>query len=74
MSINYGENIKRQRTISGLSQAELGEKIGLKHGAISSWENNRTQPNMGQIEQMCVVLGCRKSDLIGYNPVRCRWL
>lgn len=68
MKINCGENIKRQRVLNNMTQTELGNAIGVKHGAISSWENNRTEPNMGQIERMCSVFGCRKTDLIdGYS-------
>lgn len=65
MKINCGENIKRQRAINNMTQTELGNALGVKHGAISSWETNRTEPNMGQIEKMCLVFGCKKSDIIG---------
>lgn len=64
MKINCGENIKKYRIQNGLSQTELGAALGVKHGAISSWENNRTEPNLGQIEKMCIIFGCKKTDLI----------
>lgn len=65
MKINCGENIKRYRKMMDMSQTDLGNAIGVKHGAISSWENNRTEPNLGHIELMCKVFGCKKSELIG---------
>ena len=65
MKINCGENIKKFRLLNDLSQTELGDKLGVKHGAISSWENNRTEPNMPMVEKICKVLQCKKTDIIG---------
>lgn len=73
MKINCGDNIKKQRNINGLSQAELGLKLGVKHGAVSSWENGRTEPNIGQIEKMCLIFNCKKSDLIGVDNAPDLW-
>lgn len=67
MKINCGENIRRYRVLNNMSQTDLGNALGLKHGAISSWEKNRTEPNMGQIEKMCMIFGCKKSDLIEFK-------
>lgn len=64
MKINCGENIKRQRLLNNLSQPELASRLGIKRGAISSWENNRTEPNMGYIEKMAVIFDCNVSDLV----------
>lgn len=64
MKIQCGENIKRQRLLNGLSQADLGRLLDVKQGAISSWEINRTEPRMGQIEKMASIFGCTKSELI----------
>lgn len=64
MKINCGENIRKYRVQNNMSQTDLGAALGVKHGAISSWENNRTEPNLGQIEKMCIIFGCKKTDLI----------
>lgn len=60
-----GENIKKLRTLRNMSQAELAEAIHVKRQTISSWEVNRTEPNMGMVELLADALGCRKSDIIG---------
>jgi transcriptional regulator with XRE-family HTH domain len=63
-----GENIKFYRNKIGLSQQELSEKLHVARPTISSWELNRTEPTMGNIEALANIFRCKKSDLIGENP------
>ncbi len=60
-----GDNIKKIREMRNMSQRELAEAVFVKRQTISSWEVNRTEPNMGAIELLAAALNCRKSDLIG---------
>lgn len=64
---NIGQNIKKYRIIKEYSQEKLGQMIGVTSQAISSWENNRTEPNMGTVELLSIALGCRKTDLLGMS-------
>jgi len=65
MKINCGENIRRFRAVHNISQSDLGKMLGVSHATISSWEINRTEPNIGQIERMAKIFGCKKSELMG---------
>lgn len=47
-----------------MTQGELADKLNVTNKAISSWENDRTEPNMGMIEAMCKVFQCTKTELI----------
>lgn len=67
-----GDNIRRIRKSRNLLQRELGEMIHVKAQTISSWEINRTEPNMGAIEALAAALNCRKSDIIGDQTGRAR--
>ena len=44
--LNYGEALKYQREIRGLSQSELAQKTGLKQQTISWSETNKGLPNI----------------------------
>jgi transcriptional regulator with XRE-family HTH domain len=46
------EKVKRQRERLNLSQAELGEKVGLKQRGISYWENGLSTPSIEQVEKL----------------------
>lgn len=62
--MGIGRNIEKFRKQVKLTQGELGEKLHISNKTISSWEKDRTEPNIGMIEAMCEIFGCQKSDLI----------
>ncbi|MDF3936683.1 LexA family protein [Pseudomonas citronellolis] len=41
----------------GLSQAQLGERIGVTQGAIAHWLNGRRKPGLDEINSMLVAVG-----------------
>ena len=41
--MSIGDKIKIQRKRLGLTQTELGEKLGVKTNAVSKWECNRVE-------------------------------
>lgn len=62
-----GENIKNMRTKLGFSQAYVADYLHVTRQTVSSWEINRTEPTMGNIEALARLFGCKKSDLIDGN-------
>lgn len=58
------KNIKRLRTAQNLSQEELAEKLYVSRQAISSWENNRTQPDIEMIGKLSEVFNVSVEELI----------
>lgn len=63
--MDIGRNIKFWRELSGLKQSDLAQKLGVSDKTVSSWENNRTQPKIEVIEQICRVLRIPKAEIIG---------
>ncbi len=47
--MNLAEKILYRRKKAGLSQAELGEKIGVSRQAVSKWETGESIPELGKI-------------------------
>ena len=62
---DIGKNIKKYRTLCGLSQSEIAEKMKMTRQGISSWETGRTEPSINDIERLASILDCSKTDLIG---------
>jgi transcriptional regulator with XRE-family HTH domain len=50
--LNYGEALKYQRELAGLSQLELSKKIGTSHQNVNRWERGEVLPNI----EFCVLL------------------
>lgn len=45
-ALNYGEALRYQREIVGLSQFELAKQIGTSHQNINRWERGAVLPNI----------------------------
>jgi len=50
---NYGKTIQALRTKKGLTQTELGNELNVTYQAVSKWENDLSQPDLGTISAMC---------------------
>ena len=53
---NIGENIKRARKEQGLTQRELGEKIGKKYSTVQKYENGIIEPPISVIRDIAAAL------------------
>lgn len=61
----YGRIIRHYRKIRGLTQKDLARLVDVSPKTISSWEVDRTEPDMKAIERLSVALGVTKSELVG---------
>jgi len=55
--------IKLYRTMLGLSQHELAEKVGVTRATINSIENGKTIPSLKLANDIAIVLGRRINDV-----------
>ena len=62
--MNFGTNLRDFRKANGLTQKELGERIGVTSQAVNKWENGSRLPRMRDVLKICEVLGCTLDDLI----------
>lgn len=69
--MNIGENIKRIRKLRGLTQKELGEKLGgISQQQVGQWENNDKNPRIETIEKIANALHVNVSVLLGYSDLK----
>lgn len=62
-----GDNIKKYRKASNLSQEELAEKINVTRQSISLWETGKTQPSIDILVKLASVLGITTDELLMDN-------
>ena len=60
----FGERLKEERILAGLTQAELAQKIGVKQQQLSQWECNKVEPTLSNIVAILKVLQIPFEDLI----------
>ena len=67
--MDVGQNIKKKRKESGLSQAQLSRLSGISQSAISDIENPNVtkRPNTDTISKIASALGCTVAELMGEN-------
>ena len=66
--MSYGENIKKLRNEKGIKQADLGKLLNVSNRTISSWEKNRTKPDMEMVNAMCDIFQCGYAELMRGEP------
>lgn len=57
-------NIKKLRNTSGMTQEELASKIHVTRQTVSSWETDRTQPDLQILQSIAEVFGVEPEEII----------
>ena len=62
---SFGNRLFELRKKAGLSQSQLGEKVGLSNKAVSKWENGLAKPGLDIVHQLADVLSVSVDELLG---------
>ncbi|NKX44706.1 helix-turn-helix domain-containing protein [Roseicyclus persicicus] len=53
----FGDRMTGAREAAGLSQAELGRRMGVKVKTIRAWENDQSEPRANRLQMLAGMLG-----------------
>lgn len=59
-----GAFISKLRTEQGLTQEQLGERVGVSQRTVSRWETGRNMPDYSLLFPICEVLGVNVAELL----------
>lgn len=59
-----GEFLSRVRKERGMTQAELGEKLGVGQRTVSRWETGRNLPDISLLQPLCDTVGITVAELL----------
>ncbi len=62
--MEIGQKLKEKRTEMGLSQEALAQRLAVSRQTISSWENNRSYPDIGSILKLSDLYGLSLDELL----------
>ena len=62
--IEFGNRLYQLRIKARLSQAQLGEKVGVSNKAVSKWENGQTKPGLDIVHKLADVLSVSVDELL----------
>lgn len=71
--MEFSTRLKRIRLDSGLTQAELADKLGITNRAVGAWESGRSKPRLDKMKELAVLFDTTVADLMGEDatePVR----
>lgn len=63
--MDFSSRVRSLRDRSGLTQAELAEKLGLTNRAVGAWESGRSRPRLDKMQQLADLFGVTVSELMG---------
>lgn len=63
--MKFAENLARMRKQRGWTQMDVSIKSGINAKTLSSYENGRTEPSLGEVRKLCDIFDCSISSLTG---------
>ena len=61
--MQIGHNIKNLRKAAGLTQKQLGEKLGISFQSIAQWETGKRIPKIETLRKIANALNCDISEI-----------
>lgn len=65
MENKFGDRLTKMRKAKGLTQEEVGEKIGISAQAVSKWENDTTMPDPIILKRLSDIYGVTLNQIYG---------
>ena len=65
MKNSFGSNLSALRKKAGVSQETLADQLGVSRQAVSNWERDLSEPDIGTINKISELLHVPVSDLMG---------
>ncbi|SPC39364.1 DUF3955 domain-containing protein [Latilactobacillus fuchuensis] len=62
--MEFGEQLKKIRTIQQLTQAQFAVRINVTRQAVSNWENNRNLPDLEMVILIATIFNLSLDELI----------
>ncbi len=62
--MTIGEKITHLRSISGISQEALADKLAVSRQSVSKWEMDQAQPQIDKVLQLCEVFNVSADELL----------
>ncbi len=64
VALKFGDNLRRCRTLAGLSQEELAERASLRHTEVAELESGERIARIDTLLQLAEAMAIRPEDLI----------
>lgn len=66
-SSGVAREVRSARRSAGLTQRQLGNKLGVESITVSRWERGATSPSLARLEQIARVTGTPLGELVSFG-------
>ena len=73
IKVYLGSNIRKYRTLNGISQAKLAEMVDMATNYLGLIENGKKFPSAKMIERIADALGLDSIDLFIFSSIEQNW-
>jgi transcriptional regulator with XRE-family HTH domain len=70
LDAEVGNHLRSYRNAAGMSQAELGEKLGVSFQQVQKYEKGTNHLSLAKAIAVCEILSCNIADLTGPNGLK----
>lgn len=63
--MTLGQKLKELRTLKGLTQKDLADKLHVSFQTVSKWENGENEPDIATLKELASMFNCSVDYLIG---------
>ena len=63
----FPQRLKELRLKKGLTQTELGERVGVKQNTFTNWENGKREPNFENLSMLACIFDVSIDYLLSEN-------
>ena len=63
----FGERLKELRTLKGISQEELGKRLGVTKQTVSNWEIENVTPSLDMFLNIVRSFNTTPNHMLGYE-------
>lgn len=64
MDKKFCDNLKSIRKLSGFTQKQIAEKLGVVESCYANWEQGRTEPSIASLRILSKILNISLEELI----------
>lgn len=68
-SEGVGARIREYREAAGLSQTEVGRRLGVKQQSVGKWERGSALPQGARLAELADVLGVTVAEILGQRDL-----
>lgn len=65
--MRIGDTIRKYRKVSGMTQEEMANRLGVTAPAVNKWENNNTLPDVALLAPIARLLGITTDELLSFK-------